>query len=111
MTPLLWGSLVPTRENRFGDAMILGPSLAVAFYSSIILHIVPDCILFLSGLVEHTINSQLGCYIHKRRESSDQEKKKKSKNVRNEEKKNLICLLQFISHVEGVKMGKVYLTR
>lgn len=87
MTPLLWGSLVPTRENRFGDAMILGPSLAVAFYSSIILHIVPDCILFLSGLVEHTINSQLGCYIHKRRESSDQEKKKNLRTLGTRKKK------------------------
>lgn len=93
--------------------MISGPPSAVAFYSSITPHIAPDCILFLSGRVEHTINPQLHYYIHRRRESSEiRKKKKKSKNVRNEErKKKLICLLQFISHVEGVKTGKVYLRR
>lgn len=52
---------------------------AVAFYSTVTLDIAPDCILFLSGHVEHTINPQLHSYIG-RRESSDQ--KKKSKNVR-----------------------------
>lgn len=76
--------------------MISGPPLAVAFYSSITLHIVADCVLFLSGHVEHTINPQLHCYIHRRRESSDQKKKKpRMLGTRKEKKTNLSVTVHF----------------
>lgn len=62
--------------------MISDKTFSCGIYSSKALDAKLDCILFLSGLVEHTINPQLHCYIARREETSDQRGKKNSKNVR-----------------------------
>ena len=57
--------------------MISDKTFSCGIYSSKALDAKLDCILFLSGLVEHTVNPQLHCYIAKREETSDQRGKKK----------------------------------
>ena len=77
--------------------MISDNTFSCGIYSSKTLDTKLDCILFLSGLVEHTINPQLHCYIGKREETSDQRGKKNLRmlGARKEKKANLSVTVHF----------------